>query len=318
MRRFEKKPLNLEQQFNKLKSKGLKISDKEECLSYLRNISYYRLKAYTYPFQDNSIDSEHNFITKNISFNNIIELYCFDGELRSIIFNAIEKIEVALRTRISSTYSNNLNDPFWFLNNRLYFKSNLYKELTQNEITKDKKNLGNLITEINRSNEDFIQYYKSKYNNPVFPPSWMTLEVVSMGTLSKLFSALDKNNISSKTICYDLGLYNVNILKNWIHALSSVRNICAHHSRVWNRRFTITLKLPNRTTNLFIDKKDFKNIRNNKLFAYLSIILYLLNTITPTSNFKTNIINLLKDKPLLVKLKDMGFPKNWESFPIWK
>jgi len=111
------------------------------------------------------------------------------------------------------------------------------------------------MKEVKRSNEEFINHYFGKYGEPAFPPSWMTLEVVSMGTLSKLFSALDRINSSSRTIAKDLGLYKVEILKNWLHALSSLRNTCAHHSRLWNRRFTIVYNSPTELQNPFYLKK---------------------------------------------------------------
>lgn len=173
------------------------------------------------------------------------------------------------------------------------------------------------MKEIQRSNEDFIIHY-NKYGDPEFPPAWMTLEVVSMGTLSKLFYALSDTNPSSIAITKGFGLKKVYILKNWMHALSTFRNICAHHSRVWNRRFTISLKLPYNTDAPFLSKEEAKKIRNNKLFSYLSIILYLLQIISPDSSFKDNLLSLVKNRPKLVELKDMGFPNQWQDFTLWE
>lgn len=175
-----------------------------------------------------------------------------------------------------------------------------------------------LMKEVKRSNEEFINHYFGKYGEPAFPPSWITLEVVSMGTLSKLFSALDRINSSSRTIAKDLGLYKVEILKNWLHALSSLRNTCAHHSRLWNRRFTIGLQFPYRTTKPFLSKEEVAKIKDNKLFGYLSVILYLIQFISPNSSFKTSLLELLNKRPKFVKLKDMGFPEDWYNYTLWK
>ncbi|WP_316904796.1 Abi family protein [Prevotella bivia] len=268
--------------------------------------------------QNNGEGANHEFLRKDISFQDVIDLYCFDRRLRSLIFNAIEKIEVALRTRIALTYSVDENDAFWFLNHKLYFQHDKFIALTRNEIIDDKPVVGDLMKEVKRSNEEFIAHYYQKYSEPAFPPAWMTLEVVSMGTLSKLFFALDKNNPSSKTICRDLGLYNVDILKNWMHGLSSLRNTCAHHSRVWNRRFTIALKFPYRTNYPFLSKQEAATIRDNKLFAYLSVILYLQQIISPDSSFRKSLLTLLDKSPKLVVLKDMGFPEKWREYSLWK
>ena len=316
--RYEKKPIDTSEQVKKLCDRGLNIGDEKLASQYLYNISYYRLRAYTYPCQNNGEGANHEFLRKDISFQDVIDLYCFDRRLRSLIFNAIEKIEVALRTRIALTYSVDENDAFWFLNHKLYFQHDKFIALTRNEIIDDKPVVGDLMKEVKRSNEEFIAHYYQKYSEPAFPPAWMTLEVVSMGTLSKLFFALDKNNPSSKTICRDLGLYNVDILKNWMHGLSSLRNTCAHHSRVWNRRFTIALKFPYRTNYPFLSKQEAATIRDNKLFAYLSVILYLQQIISPDSSFRKSLLTLLDKSPKLVVLKDMGFPEKWREYSLWK
>lgn len=312
--KYQKKPLNPKEQIAKLKTRGLIFNDEALAEQQLMNISYYRLRAYTFPFQNNESGQEHFFLRNDISFEDIIDLYCFDRKLRSLIFSAIEKIEVAMRTRIALTYSVDTGDGFWFLDESLFFQHDKFLKLTQNETDR----IGELMKEVKRSNEDFIAHYFGKYGDPLFPPSWMTLEVVSMGTLSKLFAALDKNNISSKKITQDLGLYKVDILKNWLHALSSLRNTCAHHSRVWNRRFTINLQYPYRTTMPFLSRVESSKIRDNKIFGYLSIILYLSQFISPNSLFKNQLIDLLRNRPKLARLKDMGFPEDWESYTLWR
>jgi abortive infection bacteriophage resistance protein len=86
---YTKKPLKIEQQIKKLKSRGLLINDEKSAGNYLSNISYYRLRAYTFPFQDNdSQENDHCFFRNNIHFEDIIDLYCFDRRLRVLIFNA--------------------------------------------------------------------------------------------------------------------------------------------------------------------------------------------------------------------------------------
>lgn len=316
--RYEKTPIDTKLQVEKLKNRGLIVKDELLAEQYLRNISYYRLRAYTYPFQMNEEDKEHVFLQTDISFEDVIELYHFDRRLSSLLFNVIEKIEVAMRTRIALTYSVDTGDGFWFLNDRMYFLHEKFLALTRNEVIEGRRYIGELMKEIERSNEEFIACYYDKYCAPAFPPSWMTLEVVSMGTLSKLFSALDKNVPSCKSIVKDLGLYKFEILRNWLHALSSLRNICAHHGRLWNRRFTIELEFPNRTEKPFLSREEIAGIRKNKLFGYLSVMLYLLQFISPESSFKANLLELLNSRPKLVKLKEMGFPEQWQNYTLWK
>lgn len=215
---YTKKPLSLAEQVARLKQRGLVFDDENEAISYLFNISYYRLRAYTYPFQESGENSEHCFIRKDIHFKDIIDLYCFDRRLRLLIFNAIEKIEVAVRTKIVQVYAESTGDSHWFNDESLY-------RFGYNDLIK------HIEADVNRSNEDFIKHYNSKYDNPPMPPSWMALEVVSFATLSRLFQSLKLDN-RKEYITEQFGLKKVAILENWLHAISNLRNCCAHHSRI--------------------------------------------------------------------------------------
>lgn len=301
---YTKKPLTLDEQVARLKQRGLVFDDESEAIAYLFNISYYRLRAYTYPFQENGEGVEHNFTRKDIHFKDIIDLYCFDRRLRSLIFNAIEKIEVAVRTKIIQIYAESTHNSHWYDNESLYRFD--YEDLMKH-----------IEADVNRSNEDFIKHYNSKYNNPPMPPSWMALEVVSFATLSRLFKSL-KSDSHKKYITEQFGLKKVAILENWLHAISNLRNCCAHHSRVWNRRFMVSVILPYDTIYPFMDRMTIKQIHTNKLFAVLSCVVYILDIISPGSYFKRNLKELLKSDCRLLDLKDMGFPKYWQSLSVWR
>lgn len=301
---YTKKPLTIAEQVARLKQRGLVFDDESEETAYLYNISYYRLRAYTYPFQENGEESEHNFTCKDIHFRDIIDLYCFDRRLRSLIFNAIEKIEVAVRTKIVQTYAECTDNSHWYNDESLYRFG--FDDLMKH-----------IEADVNRSNEDFIKHYYSKYNNPPMPPSWMALEVVSFATLSRLFQSL-KLNSHKGYITEQFGLNKVAILENWLHAISNLRNCCAHHSRVWNRRFLVSVILPYNTLYPFMDRTTIRQIRTNKLFAVLSCVAYILDIISPGSDFKRNIRELIKSDNRLLDLKDMGFPKCWQSISVWQ
>ena len=82
---YEKKPLTVEQQIKKLKSRGLKFDDKDIAADHLSNISYYRLRAYTYPFQDNFNQmNDHRFIRNDVSFQDIIVEALKEGSLATL------------------------------------------------------------------------------------------------------------------------------------------------------------------------------------------------------------------------------------------
>ncbi len=304
--RYTKHPLSIEDQIAKLENRGLNFADKNLAGQYLQNISYYRLRAFTYPFQNNAEDSDHEFLRDDIDFSDIIELYVFDKRLRSLVFSELEKIEVAVRTKLSLVYSLSTDDAMWYENEFMY-ASNASAQKVLEDITSDE----------NRSKEDFIKHYKQKYSEPSMPPSWMTLEVVSFGTLSRLYKVSGAKDLK-RQIARQFGIGDEDVFANWLNAFSNLRNCCAHHSRIWNRRFSVHLTLPYNTTNPFMSRDAAGTIHNNKLFALLSAIKYIVDIISPDNSFKENLQSLLSQRHALLSLREMGFPNGWENLPVWK
>jgi abortive infection bacteriophage resistance protein len=296
---FPKLPLIISDQINLLKARGLNFPDEDRAKKYLSNISYYRLSAYSLPFQVHG-DTNHTFIP-NIEFDQILELYLFDRELRLIIFDAIERTEIALRTQIINQFctaygAHWFEDPIHFHNNYKY-----------------SKNLAKLDEEIDRSSEVFIKHYKNKYTNPARPPVWMCFEIASMGLLSKIYSDL-KMSQAKKNVAFHFKLGHPNVLESWMLSISYVRNICAHHSRIWNRVLTLKPMLPNITGNIWLVNR---NIQGNKLYAFLCILLYMRKVVNPNSSFAVKIKSLLHKYPNVDPTR-MGFPIDWDNEPIWK
>jgi abortive infection bacteriophage resistance protein len=297
--KYTKQPISIATQISLLKDRGLIFEDEERAAHYLSNISYYRLRAYTYPFQDNE-GKTHPF-KKRVTFEEILKLYVFDRQLRLLLFNAIEKIEIALRTQIIHEYAID-HGAFWHLNAGLY-----------NNHIRFAEDIATLTKEINRSKETFIEHYKATYTDPSEPPAWMALEVTSMGLLSKIFANLRSDKACKDRITAHFGLKDVDMLANWMRCFSLIRNICAHHSRVWNRRMT-KLSLPKKPVFQFIENK---NIYPYKVYAYICCMQYILNIISPNHSFRDRIIDLMNKCPLLQE-KEMGFPKDWQKEKIWQ
>lgn len=295
--KYSKLPIEIKDQIQILKNRGLIIDDIDKASHYLSNISYYRLRAYTFPFQDNK-DSNHPFV-KPVTFEEIINLYVFDRQLRLLLFNAIEKIEIAFRTQLIYSYAIDFGS-HWHTNPQLY-----------NNSVQFANDIASLQKEIDRSKETFIKHYIEKYTIPKEPPAWMSLEVSSMGLLSKMFSNLIDNK-NKQNIATHFGLKDVDILENWMRCFSLIRKICAHHGRVWNRRMT-QITLPKKPKYSYIVNK---NIYTYKVYAYIVQMQYMLNIISPQHNFKQNLIDLMKNCPLAQE-KEMGFPLRWQDEELW-
>lgn len=216
------------------------------------------------------------------------------------LFDAIERIEVALRTQIIYHFSLRHGSDF-------FQKKSLYRNQPN-----FKSDLKVVDKEISRSSEVFIKHYKAKYTNPKRPPSWMTLEILSLGTLSKIFENL-RISPEKKLVSAHFGL-NTFVLESWMHTLSHVRNICAHHGRLWNRTLTQVPKIPSSASFLWVKQAGASP---DRLYPTICAIQYLLNTIAPGHRFGTRIKALLEEYPN-IDLGGMGFPKDWKDDVFWQ
>jgi abortive infection bacteriophage resistance protein len=292
---FTKKPKTFLDQIALLKIRGLKIEDEARALHHLSNISYYRLSAYLLSFQRYG-DPSHTYMPW-ASFNRVMRLYVYDRELRGVLLDAIERIEVALRCRIVYEYCH-LHGTNWYENSSLFLRQhNKFMTLVNSELRSSK--------------ETFIQHYFSKYSTPQNPPAWMAMEVLSFGQLSTMFKNL-RTDPAKKAVANYFGI-NHTILESWMEHLVYIRNLCAHHNRVWNRTMTVKATMPNITAYQWISKPPSKI---DKLYPTLCILAYLLERVTQRATFYGKMKTLLNRFPD-IDTNASGFPKNWDSDPFW-
>lgn len=293
---YTKPPLSVQDQISLLKSRGLQIPEELKAARYLRNISYYRLSGYMYPFL---VDTKQHLYKAGTVFEDVLSLYRFDRELRLLVFSAIEKIEVALRSQIIYRFSVSSQDAFW------YTKASYFADPV-----KHAEFLKNLPIYVNRSNDVFINHFYNTYSDNL-PPAWISFEILPMGQISILYSITAKSP-PRKAVADYFGIKET-VLINWLHTLVYVRNICAHHTRLWNKDLRIPVKLPKKAANKWLAAQ---NLTDRKVYIILAIIVYLLDTITPHHAFRQKVKNLLM-KYQDTDLGAMGFPQNWYSDPFW-
>ena len=195
-----------DEQIEILKSRGLQFNDEMRAKQLLQNISYYRMSGYWYPLL---ADKQNHIFKSGALFEHAYSIYKFDAKLRSLILSEISKIEVAVRTQIAYVMSHNY-DGLWFTD------SSLFKNPA-----KHAKTLSKIDEEYSRSDEDFVTAFKVKYTDH-FPPSWITLEITSLGTLSLLYSNL-KDGVSKRTIARYFGVAD-SVMVSWLHAITYIRN----------------------------------------------------------------------------------------------
>jgi abortive infection bacteriophage resistance protein len=295
---FAKPSLNIQQQIDLLQGRGMIFEDMVSARRALTYISYYRLRAYWHYFEEDVGIDVHRFKDAT-TFGKVLDLYNYDRQLRLLIIDAIERIEVAAR----GSWAHHIA---LIYGSHGYIDPNLYGDELQFA-----KNLTQLSEEVERSHDAFIAHYKTKYGEPKLPPVWMVAEVMSFGLLSKFVSSISVRS-SRQAIARPFGL-DEKVFRSFMHHLGTVRNICAHHGRLWNRRLTITMIQPALPSALAasINKGAERQIYNT-----LVIMAHCMHAIAPTSSWVADVANFLKSHPN-GDVTSMGAPKDWASLPIW-
>lgn len=290
---YNQPQISVGDQIQLLKSEGLSFKDEGRARHLLQNISMFRMKSYLKPFRQH--DSRRFKVGS--TFEEAYNIYKFDSELRKMICSELEKIEVSIRTQLSLIMGDAAGI-YWFEDPANFRDANRHSSL-----------LRSLNEELRRSDDDAIVAFLQNYSNP-FPPSWMTFEISSFGTLSMMYRWLNAG-LARRQVARCYGLSDT-VMESWLHSIVYVRNICAHHSRLWNRRLSINAMVPRRTNLPFIaTPADTK-----KVYYVLSIMLYFLQTVNPSTTFVSRFKALL-DKYPHIDMSAMGFPSNWQSYPLW-
>lgn len=298
---YAKTAISIKEQIAQLRARGLSITDVTQAEHFLTHISYYRLEGYWWPMQADKIT--HVF-KPNSRFDDVIALYNFDRELRLLIFDVIERIEIGLRTKLVYHLSHELG-PWWF-ENPAHFKNPI--DHTDNLISIDR--------ELRQSKEIFIKQHYVKYHADTRrPPAWKTLEVVSFGTVSKLYANLLPAIKSKDRIADELGMVNHTYLPSWLQAIAQIRNICAHHGRLWNKNLPGRPKLLSKPPAPWLTNVPPVS-QHHMLYIHICCMKYLLDVISPAHHFKPRLADLFIKYPS-VDLNALGFPFTWKTEPLW-
>ncbi len=300
---YNKPAFTIEQQILQLRARGLIINEEDNVEHYLLNISYYRLAGYWWPMQSDKVLHQFKAGSK---FSDVISLYKFDLELRLLIFEVIEKIEISLRSKMIYHLSHEF-DPWWFQNTSIFVRT---KELVQT--------LAKLDEELERSKDTFIREHNKKHKDDFrFPPAWKTLELTSLGALSKLYGNLKHSVRSKDLIAEEFGTVNHTYLPSWLQSITQIRNYCAHHSRLWNRNLPGRPKLLTNPPHHWIRSIPAEN-EFEKLYIHLCCMRYLLNVIQPNNTFHIKLYSLLEKYELNIDPNALGMKEEWYTEPLWE
>lgn len=302
---YNKSALTFEQQLEHLIDRGLIVKNPQRAIKQLTSISYYRLSAYWHPFRKRNHKGEiASAFTSNASFDEAIRLYEFDRKLRLLVLDAIERVEVSIRTKITYHIGHKYG-AFGYL-----YPSNFHEKFNHALW------LSRLRDEVSRVSDEFVRHYKRKYKGYPDLPIWMMTEVMSLGTLSFFYRGLKnskKDGVEDKKLVADYFNLHYKRLENWLHVLTYARNVCAHHSRLWNRKLAIR---PDR----------FKRLEwlppitpsRDRVFYVLLILRRLLGVSESSYEWANEVSQLIKPIAEVGAYRNaMGLPNNWLGHPIW-
>jgi abortive infection bacteriophage resistance protein len=329
MKPFLKPAIDIPAQLALLKQRGLVIRDEQKASCFLEAVSFFRLTPYMRPFQI-SDDACHGF-SDGTGLHALTGLYDFDRRLRLLVIDAIERIEVAVRAAVSN-HMGPTHGAHWYLSRQLFQASYRHQELLETIRAKQHKARQDHQRECLRidtskasdvrkqqlkelrAKESYARHYGLTYDTPDLMPAWAAMEEITFGDLSHLFKGLARD-ADKKAIARRLNLPGP-LLQSWLHTLTTIRNICAHHARLWNRELGIRPELP-KTANFSWPEYLRQPGQHARMFTVVCILNLLMRQVSPHTSWDRRLHALLIEFPE-TNLHAMGFPAKWDKDPFWR
>lgn len=296
--KYTKPPLTIADQVALLQSRGMG-GDPARIARRLKVVNYYRLSGYWHPF----VQPNNSFKT-GTHIDEVWDRYMFDRKLRLLVMDAIERIEVSVRTQVAYHHAM-IHGPFGYCTRPANLPD--ARTFNYNDL------VAKLFNEVKRSKEPFIVHFETKYGDEhMLPPIWMVAEVISLGTTLTLYRKCEKH--IRKKVAAEFGVGEV-VFESWLLTLNTVRNICAHHSRLWNRELGTRPKIPFAQADP--TWHDPFSISPDRIFAALSICRHIMTRIAPNSKWARRVVALIDAHPT-IPIISMGMPTNWRAHALWR
>ena len=327
MAEYAKPWLSVDEQMDRLTRHGVEIEDHARTASVLQAVGYYRLTGYLYPFRESEddIDDEGrvrvrvlNDYRAGTTLRHAEDLIDFDRRLRLLVMDGIERIEVAVRMRIG--YVLGRRSPYAYEDPACFTESFTAKSADARDPTPSKhvQWLRRVNERKTRSDEQFVEHFREKYDDRM--PVWALTEILELGHLSVLYRGMNQQD--AEEIALALGVPTKKIMTSWLASLNYVRNVAAHHSRLFNRKLQHAPARPKVGQVPILDHLRDEETAKGVFGTYnaLAVIAYILPTIDPRSDWAQQLAALLRSFPTshALTVESMGVPRDWESFELWR
>jgi abortive infection bacteriophage resistance protein len=293
--KYNKPATTCEQQADLVLQRGM-VADRGLLIERLRSTGYYRLCAYWYPFKQ----ADETFAA-GTTFDTVWERYAFDRQLRLAVMDAIERIEVAVRASLVT---------------ELAIKAGPFAHLDRSNFplataARHTKFVDGLQEEAHRSKEVFVEHFKNTYDEFPDLPIWAAAEIMTFGTMLTAFNMSSRQ--VQKAVAHRFGL-NAPVLASWLLTLNYIRNLCAHHSRLWNRELALKPLIPD-------EKHDARwygttPVTNDRMFVVLTLLHYSIRRVAPQTGWRDRLFALFDRFPN-VPIARMGIPNGWRTHDLW-
>ena len=318
---YSKPYLDINQQIALLQSRGMVISNLDFAQRSLERVGYYRLSAYYYPYRistNNPASPKLDDFQASTLFNQVMKLYDFDRKLRLLVMDAVEKIEIAVRAsvtlelgkrgRLAHLDSSCLDGKF----TRIHLTRSGQSFRSKHSFWQDKMDRKFLD-----SKEDFVLHFKGNYPQDK-PPIWIACELWDFGMTSYLLEGLqykDRINVAKY-----FNIRDPNDFCSWIRTVNHLRNICAHHSRLWNKAIIDQPKIPNLGVHPELDHIVALTQSHSRFYTSITVVAFLVKQIWPDSSWSEKFKILMSEFPTdsVVNIAQAGFPSNWMDESVWR
>jgi len=324
---YTKPWLSIEQQIAQLRGRGLTVDDTAEAAHLLEEVGYYRLTGYLYPARQSEPIAEDdgrssirvlNSYRPGTRLEHAAELIAFDRKLRLHVLEAVERIEVSLRTQVG--YILGRRSAFAHLEPRTFtpaFVEPYVDDMTGETTSKHSKWLERIDERRASSKEAFVEHFRTKYDDQM--PIWALTEILELGHLANLYKGL-QNDVATE-IAMHYAVPSKKILTSWIASTNYVRNVAAHQARLFNRKL---VDAPTRPRGASIPllvhlRDDHAPKQDFGLYNALAVMAYLLRSISGYSEWVNRLRNIVGGFPSVpfLGIDSMGFGEGWDRHELW-
>lgn len=314
MATYTKPYLTLPDQLQLIKSRGLQVVDDTNAIKCLHRNGYYRLSAYWYPFREIVSGTRTDQFLPGSRFEDAVSLYAFDKNLKLLLLDALERVEIAARAEIALLLGQ--RDTFAHENPAL-FSPYFTTPSASGRIPYDEW-IQKFQGQVRRSADEFVLHYERQYGARSPLPIWIAIELWDFGMLSHAFSGMDVTD--QELVARRFSVPSARLMRSWLRSLNYVRNVIAHHGRLWNANLVDNPAMP-RPRQL----PDFSHLipltaSHSRVYSVCCILNHFTRVIYPQSSWVADMKSLVSGFPVTsyASVGDMGFPAGWQNQAIWR